>query len=294
MEFNKFKETTAKRVPERGEVYYIEQTQSRGSEQKGDRPGIIVSNMTGNTFSDIYEIVYLTSQPKSSLPTRVEINSCRMKSTALCEQITTVAADRLHNYISKCTEEEMKEIDRCLKVSLGLKDNNDKFNAGDNRTLLKAQEHITTLTARCKLLQQAVEMRNDVQYNFKISIGNTNVCSVISNNQIQEMKSIAMRDIDRKIALMEESITEYLSLSREAAVVPEADSRNKEEPKGDKTDSATSEGAKQAAVEWNIEEVKELLKEHVPVQKIADRYGITKSICYRRMSNEGISPKQYR
>ena len=40
----------------------------------------------------------------------------------LCEQVTSVDISRIGNYIGRCTEREMREIDRCIRVSLGLQD----------------------------------------------------------------------------------------------------------------------------------------------------------------------------
>lgn len=38
----------------------------------------------------------------------------------MCEQVTTVSIDRLGNYAYKCTEQEMREIDLALLVSIGI------------------------------------------------------------------------------------------------------------------------------------------------------------------------------
>lgn len=104
----------------RGDIFYVAKGKYQSSEQGGERPAIVVSNNTGNHFSDCVEVVYLTSQhKKSSLPTHVEV-VCRCLSTALCEQIYTVHKDRLTDYVRSCTADEMRRIDDALKISLGL------------------------------------------------------------------------------------------------------------------------------------------------------------------------------
>ncbi len=105
----------------RGDIFFIKKGtgQVQGSEQDGDRPGIIVSNDIGNKFSPVVEVVYLTTQKKTSLPTHVRIK-CAVMSTALCEQIDTVSKDRLDTYVRSCTQEEMAEIDKALKISIGI------------------------------------------------------------------------------------------------------------------------------------------------------------------------------
>lgn len=104
----------------RGEIYYIEPAQKAGSEQSSGRPAIIVSNDLNNKHSSVVEVVYLTTQPKTDLPTHVSIRSSSKPSTALCEQVHSVCVDRLGNYIAMCTDNEMLMIDAALAISLNL------------------------------------------------------------------------------------------------------------------------------------------------------------------------------
>lgn len=107
----------------RGEIYYIEPSktlQTTGSEQRANRPGIVVSNDNNNQNSGTIEIVYLTTQPKTVLPTHVEIRSANRTSTALCEQVQTVSVDRLNDLMGTCSDAEMKRIDDALLISLDI------------------------------------------------------------------------------------------------------------------------------------------------------------------------------
>lgn len=109
----------------RGDIFYIEKSASAyatGSEQYAGRPGIIVSNEKNNACSETVEIVYLTAQPKTDLPTHVVIRSARKPSVAICEQINTVSKSRLGDYVGACTDNEMFQIDIALGISLGLSD----------------------------------------------------------------------------------------------------------------------------------------------------------------------------
>lgn len=107
----------------KGEIYYIYPRDTVGNEQMGGRPGIIVSNDMANEFSNIVEVVFLTTKEKKPLPTHVEINSSKVRSTALCEQIETVSKERIGNYINSVTQNELKEIEKALLVSLGINSN---------------------------------------------------------------------------------------------------------------------------------------------------------------------------
>lgn len=104
----------------KGDIYYIEKYQTYGSEQQSARPAIVVSNNKCNESSAVVEVVYLTTQPKTDLPTHVTIRSTGRTSTALCEQIASVSVDRIGNYIATVSDDEMINIDIALMVSLGL------------------------------------------------------------------------------------------------------------------------------------------------------------------------------
>ena len=107
----------------RGQIYYIENSRTNSpvdSEQFSGRPAIIVSNDKNNKFSDVVEVIYLTTQPKSDLPTHVRVCSTNRISTALCEQITSVSVSRIGDYIASCSDQEMLNIDVALAISLGI------------------------------------------------------------------------------------------------------------------------------------------------------------------------------
>lgn len=108
------------RNPMRGEIYFVSRGVTTGSEQQAGRPAIVVSNEMCNIHSPTVEMVYLTSQPKTDLPTHVTIRSTTKQSTALCEQIMTIDASRLQDYLATCTAQEMALIDAALMISLGI------------------------------------------------------------------------------------------------------------------------------------------------------------------------------
>lgn len=120
----------------RGDIFWCGSIPTVGSEQNGDRPGIVVSNDTGNRHSPNVEVVFLTTAAKiNDLPTHVGIQLLA-PSIALCENITTVSKERLGSFIRPCSTVEMTMIDRALAVSLGLtspvaKDSEDKINKAE-------------------------------------------------------------------------------------------------------------------------------------------------------------------
>ena len=106
----------------RGEIHYIERSSygETGSEQRSGRPAIIVSNDKCNEYSEVLEVVFLTTQPKNDLPTHIDIRSSTKPSVALCEQINSIAIQRFGEYIGTCSDYEMMMVDAALAISLGL------------------------------------------------------------------------------------------------------------------------------------------------------------------------------
>lgn len=108
----------------RGDIFIVKNQKAYGHEQNNSRPAVIVSNDLNNKYSSTVEVVYLTTKSKKDLPTHVSIVG-RTMSKALCEQITTVDKRRLGDFVRTCTEKEMKEIDKAIAISLGLKKKED-------------------------------------------------------------------------------------------------------------------------------------------------------------------------
>ena len=106
----------------RGEMFYISRggASYNGSEQHSDRPAVVVSNNKNNENSNVVEIVYMTTQPKTDLPTHVTVRSTGRISTVLCEQVYSVSTERVGTYIGECTDKEMENIDIALMISLQL------------------------------------------------------------------------------------------------------------------------------------------------------------------------------
>ena len=120
----------------RGEMFYISRggASYNGSEQHSDRPAVVVSNNKNNENSNVIEIVYMTTQPKTDLPTHVTVRSTGRISTVLCEQVYSVSTERVGTYIGECTDKEMENIDIALMISLQL-DGNMKTSKKYNETI---------------------------------------------------------------------------------------------------------------------------------------------------------------
>lgn len=107
----------------RGDIYYINPSNRavpNGTDEPTARPAIIVSNDSNNRHSDYIEVVFMTTRYKQPLPTHVEIKSADKPSTALCENINTIHIDRVGDYMTHLTDEEMDAMDAALAISIGI------------------------------------------------------------------------------------------------------------------------------------------------------------------------------
>ena len=106
----------------RGDIFYYydeNKKSAKGSVQCGSRPVIILSNDIGNTCSTTVIVTFLTSNlEKNPLPTHVCINSAQIPSIALLEQIKTISKSSLRGYMGHISEDEEKQINKALSISL--------------------------------------------------------------------------------------------------------------------------------------------------------------------------------
>ena len=102
----------------RGEMVYVNMGRKRDHVMSGCRPCVVVSADKGNRSSPNVTVVPMTSKRKRQ-ETQAEVY-CRVKSTVLCEGIQTVSKKQIGNRIGRCTENEMREIERALRIALGM------------------------------------------------------------------------------------------------------------------------------------------------------------------------------
>ena len=111
----------------RGDIYWADMPDVQGSEQAGRRPVLVVQNDVNNRASTTTIVATITGQPRRQrLPFHVPISAgdsgLPRDSTVLCEQIRTVSQTRLGAHAGSLSTTKMREIDRALVWSLGLRD----------------------------------------------------------------------------------------------------------------------------------------------------------------------------
>lgn len=111
-------------APARGQVWLIDLNPTRGHEQAGTRPGLIVSvDQFNQTPLGLAVIVPITSKTKAS-PLHVHINPAEggleHTSFAKCEDVRSVSRDRLSKPLGRVTPAVLKQVEDRLRLILGL------------------------------------------------------------------------------------------------------------------------------------------------------------------------------
>ena len=94
----------------RGEIYWANLEPTRGHEQKGPRPVLILSHGVFNERSGTVIAMALTSRPqKADFPLTLELESVRLpkRSWVKISQIRTLSTQRLGKKVGTVTDEEV-------------------------------------------------------------------------------------------------------------------------------------------------------------------------------------------
>lgn len=109
----------------RGDIYLVNLGNRFGSEQGGCRPVLIIQNNVGNYYAPTLIVAPITSRhfKKAKQPTHVAlvgVDNLTSPSVVLMEQILTIDKSRVIKYIGKVSDEQIRFVDKAVKVSLGI------------------------------------------------------------------------------------------------------------------------------------------------------------------------------
>jgi len=109
----------------RGDLFYVNLDPTKGSEQSGARPIVVIQNDVGNEYAPTVIIAPLTTKSFAKrYPTNVNAPrgtaGLTEDSTVLLSQIRTIDKGRLERKLGHLPSALMGEIDEAIKVSLGL------------------------------------------------------------------------------------------------------------------------------------------------------------------------------
>ena len=111
----------------RGEIYWVDWSPGRGSEQTGRRPALIIQNDQANANGNYgLTLVATVSTHGKAVPTHVEVqpspeNGLRAVSYIKCEQLMTIEKARLEHRIGTLSSADMDRVVVALKISQGMR-----------------------------------------------------------------------------------------------------------------------------------------------------------------------------
>lgn len=109
----------------RGEVWWADLAPTRGSEQSGVRPVVIVQTDRANPHSRHTIIVPFTTRVRQQiLPSHALVpageGGLAQDSVALCEQIRVIDTTRLRTKLGKLSNRQMQQVTDAMKAILDL------------------------------------------------------------------------------------------------------------------------------------------------------------------------------
>ena len=109
----------------RGEIWLADLNPTRGSEQAGTRPVLILQNNSINRFTTtVLTIPLTTNVQRAALPSCVLLpkgaGGLASDSVALCHQLRVLDKSRLKRRLGNISNQEISAIESCVMFTMGI------------------------------------------------------------------------------------------------------------------------------------------------------------------------------
>lgn len=104
----------------RGDVWWVNFDPAIGSEIKKCRPAVIVSSDESNQFMDRLQVVPVTSNTSKFYPSEAFVSINGKLGKAMADQLNTVSKERFRGRLGKISENEMKALERAIRIQLDM------------------------------------------------------------------------------------------------------------------------------------------------------------------------------
>ena len=108
-----------KRLPRRGDIYWVTLDPAVGSEIRKTRPALVISNDSCNAYGARVVVLPITSNVSSLYPGEARIQVRGRPARVLGDQIRSIDKTRLRARIGSLNQAELREAEAAVLVTLG-------------------------------------------------------------------------------------------------------------------------------------------------------------------------------